>query len=126
MHLNPMVFRFTASGPSAESAFTRHAAEDRELPVDPFARRATVSQADLGRYALTHVEADRHVFRVPSLRNVEITAPYFHDGSTPTLEEAVDRMAKSQLGRTLTAEEIDLIAQFLRTLTGEAASRVPP
>ncbi len=93
---------------------------------DPFARRATVTQADLGRYALTHVEADRHVFRVPSLRNVEITAPYFHDGSTPTLEEAVDRMARSQLGRTLTDEEIDLIARFLRTLTGEAASRVPP
>jgi cytochrome c peroxidase len=93
---------------------------------DPFARRATVTQADLGRFALTHVEADRHVFRVPSLRNVEITAPYFHDGSTPTLEEAVDRMARSQLGRTLTAEEIDLIVQFLRTLTGEAASRVPP
>lgn len=93
---------------------------------DPFARHATVTQADLGRYALTHVEADRHVFRVPSLRNVEITAPYFHDGSTPTLEEAVDRMARSQLGRTLTDEELGLIAQFLRTLTGEVASGVPP
>jgi cytochrome c peroxidase len=93
---------------------------------DPFAGRPTASQADLGRYTLTQVEADRHVFRVPSLRNVEITAPYFHDGSTPTLEEAVDRMARSQLGRTLTQEEIGLIAGFLRTLTGERPSRVPP
>jgi cytochrome c peroxidase len=58
------------------------------------------------------------VFRVPSLRNVAVTAPYFHDGRAATLESAVDTMAKVQLGRTLKADEIGLIVQFLRTLTG--------
>ncbi|MGV2915559.1 hypothetical protein [Streptomyces alfalfae] len=46
MHLEPMVFRFTASGPSAESAFANHAAEDRKLPVDPFSRRADLTKVD--------------------------------------------------------------------------------
>jgi cytochrome c peroxidase len=58
------------------------------------------------------------VLRVPSLRNVATTPPYFHDGSAPTLHEAVRRMAKSQLNRTLTDEQIDRIVAFLRTLTG--------
>src|SRR5262249_48339058 len=54
---------------------------------------AQVKDADLGRYLLTKKEEDRFVFRVPSLRNVALTAPYFHDGSVTTLEEAVIRMA---------------------------------
>lgn len=58
------------------------------------------------------------VLRVPSLRNVAVTPPYFHDGSAPTLHETVSRMAKSQLNRTLTDEQIDRIVAFLRTLTG--------
>lgn len=90
---------------------------------DPFARGATVTEADLGRFAITGEEADRHVFRVPSLRNVGVTAPYFHDGRAPTLEQAVEAMARSQLGRVLTGEEIDLIVAFLRTLTGEYQGR---
>ena len=64
-------------------------------------------------------EDDRNVFRVPSLRNVAVTAPYFHDGSAASLAEAVDIMARSQLGRELPREEIDLIVRFLRTLTGD-------
>ena len=60
----------------------------------------------------------RFVFRVPSLRNVAVTAPYFHDGRAQTLEQAVEEMARSQLGRVLTAQEIGLIAGFLH-LTGE-------
>ena len=59
------------------------------------------------------------MFRVPSLRNVALTAPYFHNGRAATLESAVDTMARVQLGKTLTAEEIGLIVSFLRTLTGE-------
>ena len=59
------------------------------------------------------------MFRVPSLRNVAMTGPYFHDGRAPTLAVAVDTMARVQLGKTLTPEEIDLIVQFLHTLTGE-------
>jgi len=58
------------------------------------------------------------VLRVPSLRNVATTPPYFHDGSAPTLDDAVRRMAKSQLNQTLTDEQIDRIGAFLRTLTG--------
>jgi cytochrome c peroxidase len=58
------------------------------------------------------------VLRVPSLRNVATTPPYFHDGSAPTLHEAVRRMAKSQLNQTLTDGQIDRIVAFLRTLTG--------
>jgi cytochrome c peroxidase len=64
---------------------------------------------DLGRYVVTQVPRDREVFRVPSLRNVAVTAPYFHDGRAPTLEGAVETMARVQLGRTLTPEEIGLI-----------------
>ena len=74
---------------------------------------------DPGRYAVTHDEFDRHVFRVPSLRNVAVTSPYFHDGSVPTLEEAVDVMFTHQLGRTVSKNDGALIVEFLGTLTGE-------
>jgi len=86
---------------------------------EPFSPRGAMTEADLGRLAITGNEADRHVFRVPSLRNVAVTAPYFHDGRAASLEEAVEAMGESQLGRTLTEQEIDLIVAFLRTLTGE-------
>ncbi len=76
-------------------------------------------RVDFGRFNVTQVERDRHVFRVPSLRNVALTAPYFHNGRAATLESAVDTMARVQLGKTLTSEEIGLIVSFLRTLTGE-------
>jgi cytochrome c peroxidase len=73
---------------------------------------------DPGRYRITKVPRDREVFRVPSLRNVALTAPYFHDGRARTLEAAVETMAKVQLGRTLSQPDIDAIVSFLRTLTG--------
>lgn len=78
---------------------------------------------DLGRYVVTKAPRDREVFRVPSLRNVAATGPYFHDGRAPTLEEAVTTMVRVQLGRTLTSDEIRLIVQFLHTLTGEYQGR---
>lgn len=56
---------------------------------------------------------------MPSLRNVVLTAPYFHDGRTSSLEEAVEIMGRSQLGRELSKEDIRLIVRFLGTLTGE-------
>lgn len=87
---------------------------------DYFARRGPQSEADLGRYLVTRNAADKHVFKVPSLRNVALTAPYFHDGSAKTLEEAVDAMFKYQLGRTASAQDQAAIVQFLHTLTGEA------
>lgn len=86
---------------------------------DYFADRGNLTQADLGRFNVTQDRADRFVFRVPSLRNVALTPPYFHDGSVKTLEEAIAIMAKYQLGRSLSQEKIDSISKFLRALTGE-------
>jgi cytochrome c peroxidase len=87
--------------------------------AEPGGEGSPAAVVDVGRYAVTKVPRDREVFRVPSLRNVAVTAPYFHDGRAATLEDAVDTMAKVQLGRTLTHEEIGLLVQFLHTLTGE-------
>ncbi|MCP6760162.1 MAG: c-type cytochrome [Fischerella sp. CENA71] len=86
---------------------------------DYFRDRGNITQADLGRYNVTQDEADKFVFRVPSLRNVALTSPYFHDGSVKTLEGAIRVMAKYELGRSLSDKDTLLIAQFLRTLTGE-------
>lgn len=74
---------------------------------------------DNGRYTVTKNDRDRGVYRVPSLRNVAITAPYFHDGRAATLEAALDTMAQHQLGRPLDAGERGLLVKFLNTLTGE-------
>jgi cytochrome c peroxidase len=74
---------------------------------------------DFGRFRVSKDPSDKGVFRVPSLRNVTLTGPYFHDGRTNTLEEAIWVMARAQLGRVLSGEDIRLIAAFLGTLTGE-------
>lgn len=82
--------------------------------------KATGSKVvDNGREAFTHKEKDRYVFKVPSLRNVAMTPPYFHDGSVATLEEAVSIMARVQLKKTPSAEETKAILAFLQALTGE-------
>lgn len=81
------------------------------------------AETDLGRYLVTHDEEDRNVFKVPSLRNVAVTAPYFHNASAKTLEEAVDVMFTFQLGRTPSAEDKDQIIKFLKTLTGQWAGK---
>jgi cytochrome c peroxidase len=72
-----------------------------------------------GVAAVTGKDADRFKFKVPTLRNVELTYPYFHDGAYWKLEESVDVMARLQLGRTLSDEDIGKITAFLKTLTGE-------
>ena len=84
-----------------------------------FAQRGNITKADFGRFNVTKNEADKYVFKVPSLRNVALTGPYFHDGSAATLEEAVRIMSLYQLGRTLTPEETNSIVKFLRSLSGE-------
>ena len=91
---------------------------------DYFSKRGNVTQADLGRYNVTKKEADKHSFKVPSLRNVAVTAPYFHDGSAATLGDAVDVMFRYQLGRRAPAQDKELIIQFLHTLTGEHNGKV--
>jgi cytochrome c peroxidase len=77
----------------------------------------TASKAQ-GRIAVTGKDADRMNFKVPTLRNVELTYPYFHDGAAWTLEEAVDTMGRLQLGRSFSKDEIGKIVAFLKTLTG--------
>jgi cytochrome c peroxidase len=72
-----------------------------------------------GRFSVTGKEQDKMVFKVPTLRNVDMTYPYFHDGQVQTLTEAVDIMGKIQLGRTFTAEENAQLVAFLKALTGE-------
>lgn len=87
---------------------------------DYFADRGgELTEADMGRYNVTEEEADKHMFKVPTLRNVALTGPYMHDGKTETLEEAVHIMAWFQLGKELEDEEIADITAFLKTLTGE-------
>ena len=86
----------------------------------------TAQEADLGRYQVTRRESDKYVFKVPGLRNVALTAPYFHNASARTLEEAVDVMIKYQVGRTAPQEDKALIVKFLHTLTGTLPPHVHP
>ena len=72
-----------------------------------------------GVAGLTGKDTDRMLFKVPTLRNVELTYPYFHDGAYWNLDEAVDVMARLQLGRKLSQEEVGQIVAFLKTLTGD-------
>jgi len=78
-----------------------------------------VQNKDVGRFDVTNKEKDKYVFKVPSLRNIELTAPYFHDGSVESLEEAVSYMVHYQIGLALDEKDIKDIVAFLKTLTGE-------
>ncbi len=84
--------------------------------------------SDVGRMAVTRDPADRMVFKVPSLRNIERTPPYFHDGWTRSLDTAIAMMSHHQLGKPLTADEARLVTAWLRSLTGTvpAAYIAPP
>lgn len=83
-------------------------------------------KADLGRFNVTGKEEDRNVFKVPGLRNVALTAPYFHHGGAATLADAVAVMGQSQLGRTLTPDEVEAVVAFLNTLTGRQPVTAQP
>ena len=74
---------------------------------------------DPGRFKVTKDDGDRMIFKVPSLRNVAKTAPYFHNGKVAKLEDAISQMADYQLGKKLTTEEVASIATYLQSLTGE-------
>jgi cytochrome c peroxidase len=75
--------------------------------------------ADKGRFGVTEQEAHKHMYKVPTLRNVELTAPYFHNGAVKTLPEAVRVMAKTQLNKDLSEQQVADIVAFLKGLTGE-------
>lgn len=87
-----------------------------------FQRAGLVNQwpdtSDVGRMAVSRDSSDRMVFKVPSLRNIEHTGPYFHNGRAPTLDSAVAMMSHYQLGKTLTPDERRHITAFLRSLSG--------
>lgn len=93
--------------------------EKMGLMGDYFADRGNPTKADMGRFNLNHSEHSMHEFRVPSLRNVARTAPYFHDGNARTLQQAVIIMAKYQLGRPIPLDDVNVIVSFLESLTGE-------
>jgi cytochrome c peroxidase len=81
---------------------------------------------DWGRFAITKTVSDKYVFKVPALRNVELTAPYFHSGHTWDLKQAVAVMGESQLGQTLSEGDIDKVVGFLKSLTGRQPEVVIP
>ena len=96
--------------------------------VEPYWKRTGSAEIDPGRYAATKAEADRYVFKVPVLRNVQMTSPYFHDGSVGRLSDAVWIMGKVQMGTDLAGARTGGIVAFLHSLTGKvpaAALEIP-
>lgn len=82
-------------------------------------RGGKINQGDLGRFNVTGLSEDRHLFKVPSLRLVVLNAPYFHDGSAETLQEAIDIMARYQLGRKIPEQDVEAIIAFFHALVGK-------
>ncbi len=83
-----------------------------------FEFRGSITKADYGRYNVTKQESDKYFFKVPTLRNIALTYPYFHDGSINDLNQAVKYMARFQLGKTMSDKDSKLIVRFLDSLTG--------
>lgn len=85
---------------------------------NPYVKKYRLME-DSGRYKVTGKKEDKHMWRVPTWRNIALTAPYFHNGSVQTLDEAVRVMARTQLNKTLKETEVADIVAFLNSLTGE-------
>lgn len=93
---------------------------------DYFADRGRpLLKSDLGRFNVTGRAEDRHMFKVPSLRNIALTAPYFHDGSITKLDQAVDTMARYQLGAELSESDRHALVAFLHSLNGHLPEIAP-
>lgn len=93
--------------------------EKMGLRADYFGDRGDVIKRDYGRFNITNDEYDRYRLKTPTLRNVALTFPYMHDSTVKTLDEAVDVMAKYQVGKTVTPEENAALVAFLNSLTGK-------
>lgn len=78
-----------------------------------------IMAGDKGRYKVTETKDDEYVFKSPSLRNIELTAPYFHSGKVWSLSEAVSVMSSTQLGTNLNKNELNLVVEFLKATTGD-------
>lgn len=90
------------------------------LKGDYFADRGTeITEADIGRFNVSKYERDRYRFKTPTLRNIEQTAPYLHDGSIADLDGVVKMMLKYQVGKSLPDQDVKAIVEFLKSLTGE-------
>jgi len=87
------------------------------------ARGGPITEADLGRFNVTHDPEDKFTFRVPSLRLASRTPPYFHDGSIPTLEGAIIAMGRYQLGEHLESRDVAAIKVFIESLAGKIEDR---
>jgi len=90
---------------------------------DYFKTRGNINKEDFGRFNVTGNEYDKFTFKVPSLRLVSLTPPYFHDGSAKTLRDAVDVMFEYQLGRSGSDEDKNSIIAFLKSLVGEMPNK---
>ena len=88
--------------------------QDRETNM-----KSGLTDSDNGRWAQTQVERDRYRFKTPTLRNVALTWPYYHDGSVETLEEAIAMMSKYQVGKEMPADKVAKVKSYLDALTGE-------
>jgi cytochrome c peroxidase len=96
------------------------------LMADPELDRKYRFTEDTGRHVETKKEEDRHMWRVPTWRQVAETAPYFHNGSVAKLDEAVRIMAKAQLAKTLKPDDVSDIVAFLKSLTGKPPKQSKP
>lgn len=100
--------------------------EKMGLHGDYMSDRGDPTDADLGRYAVTADEHDKAHFKVPTLRNVALTFPYYHDGTVATLDEAVQKMGHYERGHELTDAEVTEVVAFLGALTGEIPAPPTP
>jgi len=91
-----------------------------------FEDRGNINKADAGRFSVTGKASDQHKFKVPSLRLVTLTAPYFHDGSIDSLDEAIQIMARYQLGRMIPDKDVQAIIAFLISLKGDLLTSSTP
>ncbi len=91
---------------------------------DDYWKYTKSTKIDEGRFQVTKKESDKYVFKAPSLRNIEKTYPYFHDGSVNDLKEAVTIMAKVQLNKELSEDDLNALIAFLNSLTGELPKNV--
>ncbi len=91
---------------------------------EPYWKYTKSKKTDEGRYNITKKEEDKYVFKVPPLRNVAMTAPYFHDGSVDSLKDAIWIMAKVELNKDLSPQDIDDIYAFLKSLTGKLSKDI--
>ena len=92
--------------------------------IEPYWKYTKSKKIDEGRYNVTKKEEDKYVFKVPPLRNVEMTAPYFHDGSVKSLKRAIWIMGKVQLGKDLSKTQVEDIEAFLKSLTGKLSQDI--